>query len=178
MHIILPLLGSIITILVLLNRLNASGIDIGWLNPFDWKRRREWAKKYHANPIYSLDSPMEVTALIMVALVKSEGGFSSDQKNEILSKFQEVFKLSQSAADDLFASVSFILKEDIEAVKHTQQLLSPSENNFTAEQVSSSIALFVHISRFEGLENSFQREVIGGFDDYFKSKLKPDNQWS
>lgn len=44
MHIILSVLGAVITILILFNRLNANGIDIDWLNPFAWKRRRDWAK--------------------------------------------------------------------------------------------------------------------------------------
>jgi len=34
MHIILGVLGAIVTILVLLNRLADAGIDVGWLNPF------------------------------------------------------------------------------------------------------------------------------------------------
>ena len=37
MHIILGALGSIVTILYMLDRL---GIDIGGLNPFYWYRRR------------------------------------------------------------------------------------------------------------------------------------------
>ncbi|MCU7915671.1 MAG: hypothetical protein KZQ65_07135 [Candidatus Thiodiazotropha sp. (ex Gloverina cf. vestifex)] len=80
MHIVLGALGAIITILILVHRLSDSGIDIGWLNPFAWKRRREWAKKYHANPAFSLSDPMEVTALIMIAIAKSEGDISSQQK--------------------------------------------------------------------------------------------------
>ncbi|MES9814139.1 MAG: hypothetical protein ABW161_15175 [Candidatus Thiodiazotropha sp.] len=83
MHIVLGALGAIITILILVNRLSDNGIDIGWLNPFAWKRRHEWSKKYHANPVFSIQSPMDVTALLMVALAKSEGDMSADQKNEI-----------------------------------------------------------------------------------------------
>ncbi len=82
MHIILGVLGAIITILILVNRLSENGINIGWLNPFAWKRRREWAKKYHANPVYSLTSPMQVTSLITIALAKSEGEVSTEQKGK------------------------------------------------------------------------------------------------
>ncbi|MCU7843568.1 MAG: hypothetical protein KZQ93_06975 [Candidatus Thiodiazotropha sp. (ex Monitilora ramsayi)] len=177
MHIILSVLGVIVTILILLNRLNASGVDIGWLNPFAWKRRREWAKKYHANPIYSLDSPMEITALIMVALAKSEGEISTEQKQEILNKYQQVFHLSESAAVDLFSSIVFILKEDISAIRNTQKLLDPSGEKFSPEQASSSISLFKHISILEGPENTFQREVINEFEGYFRSKFKAANEW-
>ncbi len=45
MHVIIGVLGSIITILILLNRLAEAGIDLGGLNPFLWKRRRQWKQK-------------------------------------------------------------------------------------------------------------------------------------
>lgn len=41
MHIVLAVLGSLVTILILLNRLKGLGIDFGWLNPFTWHRRRQ-----------------------------------------------------------------------------------------------------------------------------------------
>jgi len=44
MHFILGLLGTIVTILILLNRLADAGIDLGGLNPFLWHRRRKWRK--------------------------------------------------------------------------------------------------------------------------------------
>ena len=37
MHIILGVLGAVITILILLNRLAEAGIDLGGLNPFLWR---------------------------------------------------------------------------------------------------------------------------------------------
>ncbi|MCG8084074.1 MAG: hypothetical protein JAZ13_00040 [Candidatus Thiodiazotropha taylori] len=129
MHIILPVLGAVITILILLNRLESNGIDIGWLNPFAWKRRREWAKKYHANPVYSLDNPMQVTALVMAALAKSEGEISAEQKKEILGKYQEVFHLSEKAAGDLFSSVIFLIKDDLLAVQNVEKLLGQVETS-------------------------------------------------
>ena len=45
MHIIIGLLGSLVTIFYLLDRL---GVDIGGLNPFYWYRRRAFAKKFGA----------------------------------------------------------------------------------------------------------------------------------
>jgi len=42
MHIIIAFLGTIVTILVLLDRLAQAGISLGGLNPFLWRRRRKW----------------------------------------------------------------------------------------------------------------------------------------
>ena len=55
MHIILGMLGTIVTILILLNRLAEAGIDIGGLNPFLWNRRRKWKKMYQGNPVFKIE---------------------------------------------------------------------------------------------------------------------------
>lgn len=171
MHIILGALGVVVTILILVNRLTENGIDIGWLNPFAWKRRREWAKKYHANPIYSLSNPMEVTALIMVALAKSEGEMSADQKREIKEKFKEVFHLDEERASGLLSASTFLLKEDTDAVKDMRKLLAPSISHFTDEQASSALDLMMHIANFESPANTFQKEIIAAFKQSFSAKL-------
>lgn len=64
MHIILGLLGTIVTILVLINRAQDARIDIGWLNPFTWHRRRAFRNQYQANPAFCLESPMDSAALL------------------------------------------------------------------------------------------------------------------
>ena len=59
MHIIFGLLGTIVTILILLNRLADAGIDLGGLNPFLWSRRRKWRKQYEGNPVFKIENPMD-----------------------------------------------------------------------------------------------------------------------
>jgi hypothetical protein len=178
MHIVLGALGVIVTILILVNRLSDSGIDIGWLNPFAWKRRRDWAKKYHANPIYALTSPMEVTALLMVALAKSEGEISSEQKREIKRKFQEVFHLNDDRAAGLLASSSFLLKAGIDDVRHVGRLLEPSIDRFSEDQAASALELIRHIANFEGPTNAFQNEIIEAFGNAFKQRYGATAEWT
>lgn len=67
MHIVLGLLGSIITILFLLDRL---GIDLGGMNPFYWYRRRAFSEKYSSDPIYSIEDPVHVAALMIIGAAK------------------------------------------------------------------------------------------------------------
>jgi hypothetical protein len=180
MHIVLGALGAIVTILILVNRLSDNGIDIGWLNPFAWKRRREWAKKYHANPVYSIKKPMEITGLLMIALAKSEGDMSSEQKNEIKQKFIEVFHLSEDKAVSLITSSVFLLKEELTVVKDMDKLLAASLDDFTEEQANSAYSLLRHISCFEGAPNSFQSEIVALFKKSLESrfKLNEDNSLS
>ena len=109
---------------------------------------------------------------------KKEYEISAEQKREILGKYQEIFHLSEKAAADLFSSVSFLLKEDLSPVQNAQKLLAPSGDKFTSEQASLSVSLFRHISRLEGPENSFQKEVISSFEGYFRNKFKAASEWA
>lgn len=43
------------------------GIDLGGLNPFPWKRRRAWRRKFVGNPNFTLQDPLEVASLPVVA---------------------------------------------------------------------------------------------------------------
>ncbi|MDH5629796.1 MAG: hypothetical protein OEY96_06535 [Gammaproteobacteria bacterium] len=174
MHIILGVLGSIITILYLLSRIRDSGLDIGWLNPFAWKRRRDWAKRYHANPLYNIDSPMEATALIIVLLVKTEGEMSRNQKQEVINLFQDDFKLSEKGAADLLASCVYLITQqghqytDIDIKK----LLAPSSDKFSPSQIESALKLFEHISSLEAEINNYQKQIINTFKKQFQNKLE------
>lgn len=83
MHIILGILGVVVTILVLLNRLQEGGIDIGWLNPFSWHRRRKFRQQYQLSAAYTLDNPMDVAALFMLAIAKADGDLTRKLLNEV-----------------------------------------------------------------------------------------------
>ncbi len=76
MHVIIGLLGGLVTIFYLLDRL---GVDIGGLNPFYWYRRHAYAKKIGADPIYSIEDPVHVAALLIIGTAKLEG--ESDDEN-------------------------------------------------------------------------------------------------
>ena len=178
MHIVLAILGIIVTILILVKRISENGIDIGWLNPFAWKRRREWAKKYHANPAYSIRSPMEVTAFIMVALAKSEGEISSDQKREIINKFKSIFHLDDSKSSALLASSVYILRDDISVLKNMSKILEPSIASFTDERASSALSLITHIANFDSPSSAFQNEVIDAFKNCFRARFTASNEWT
>ncbi len=178
MHIILSVLAVVVTVLILLNRLSDNGIDIGWLNPFAWKRRREWSKKYHADPVYSVSRPMEVTGLIIVALVKSEGDISAEQKQTITQMFERVFQLDNETALGLLSSSNFLLKDDFMAVKNIDKVLAPSLDAFSQQQAVSAMELFREAVVLEGPENRFQKDVITSFERAMTGKFGTGETWS
>jgi hypothetical protein len=85
---LLALLGSVVTILILLYRLAALGISLGGLNPFAWRRRRAWRQRYDAKPVFSLEDPREIAGILATSVAKidgdSVGGAPTPQQAELI----------------------------------------------------------------------------------------------
>lgn len=178
MHILLGLLGSIVTILILLNRLANAGIDLGGLNPFLWHRRRKWRKRYETNPVYTLENPMEVTALLMVAVAKCSGDLSAEQKRLILELFQREFHLSGRNADGLLTSSSYLLKDGEEVRNNLQKVLDPSREKFTADQLESALSMIQRVASAEGPPGVLQSELHERIRAELAPGLQPKGTWA
>lgn len=160
MHIVLGALGSVITILWLLHRLAEMGIDLGGLNPWLWQRRRRWRQKYEGNPIYSLESPMEVTALLIAGTAKVDGDMSVEEKAEILGVFENEFSLSKRDAADLLLSVTHLLGRGDEFYQKLAAVLAPSKERFTQEQAESAIELMQRVAAISSTGSQIKSELI------------------
>lgn len=174
MHIILGLLGTIVTILVLLNKLQDGGIDIGWLNPFSWHRRRKFRKEYELSAAYTLDNPMDVAALFIVGIAKTEGEISKEQKVRILELFSSEFKLSEPAAQELLGSSTHILGRGDELYDYPERVLHRSKDCFSAEQVKSVIYMLNEIAAVESEPSQKQLTLISSFEKSLQASNKAD----
>ena len=160
MHIILAFLGVVVTILVLLNKLQENGIDVGWLNPFSWHRRRKYRIEHDSNPAFKLDSPMEVAALYMVAVAKVDGDLSKEQKARILSLFQSEFHLTQKEASDLLGSSVHVLGQNEDVFLNPQKVIERAYDKFEPEQSQSVAFLIDEVAQVEGSSSSAQNALI------------------
>lgn len=167
MHIILGVLSLVVTILVLLNRLQQGGIDIGWLNPFSWHRRRQFRKAYQQSAAYSLDNPMDVAALFVVAVAKSDGDMSREQKQCILDLFKSEFKRSQSQSEEQLRASAHILGRGDEVYDTPEKVLHRSKNSFTREQVKSALFMMQQVATVEGPPSAKQTQLMKAFANCF-----------
>ncbi|MEM7433372.1 MAG: hypothetical protein AAF351_15725 [Pseudomonadota bacterium] len=135
---ILGLIGSIVWILYMLDRM---GINLGGLNPFHWRRRRAWAKKYGGDPIYAVEDPMEVAALFVVGAAKLDGDISAEQKAAILAQFSESFSLNERDAKQLLGSSSHLLASPQMIPNQLENLIKRHQKMFSADQVESLTAM-------------------------------------
>lgn len=177
MHVIIGLLGSIVTILWLLHRLAEMGIDLGGLNPFLWQRRRKWKKQYEANPIFILDSPMEVTALLITATAKADGDMTSEEKKEILSIFENEFQLSKRDAAGLLISSSHLLGKGDEVREQLDKVLNPSLENFNEAQALSAIELIKRVSKVGSPATEMQTELVNNATGILQRPITPKGKW-
>lgn len=178
MHVVLGILGALVTILILLHRLAEAGVDLGGLNPFLWQRRRRWRKKFEGNPIYQLDSPMEVTALLMAATAKLDGDMSAEQKRKILSLFVDEFHLSRRDAAGLLISSTYLLGDGEELRNNLEKVLTRSLEKFTDEQARSAVELLEKVAEADGSVSELQREFIDRARAVLRQKYEPKAKWT
>jgi len=174
MHIVLGLIGSIISILYLLDRL---GVDIGWLNLRYWRHRRGWAKKYEGDPIYAIDDPIQIAAVLIVGTAKLEGDLSAEQKSAILGQFEEKFSLDARAASELFGSAAHLLGAPQIIGTQLDGLSNRNTNTFKTDQAQSIIEMIEQMAAVGGTMSIAQREFV----DILRSRICAPNQsgtWS
>jgi uncharacterized tellurite resistance protein B-like protein len=170
MHIILGVFGSVVTILILLNRLAEAGFDLGGLNPFLWHRRRKWIKQYQGDPLFKIHSPTDATAILMVAIVKADGDMTREDKSLLLGLFEEEFKLSKKGAAGLLISSVHLLGDGTQLRNNVKKFLIPSQKAFTALQALSAMALLNQVAAASGAIHPNAKELIG----QVKGMLEPD----
>ncbi|MBY5991124.1 TerB family tellurite resistance protein [Ferrimonas balearica] len=176
MHIILGILGTVVTILVLLNRLQENGVDIGWLNPFSWHRRRRYRVHHDLSPAFKLDSPMDVAALYMVCVAKVDGDMSKEQKSTILSLFESEFHLSATQARELLSASVHLLNQTRDVYRSPQKVIERCYDKVSPAQSQSIGKLIDEVAHAEGEPSSAQAQLVASIK---KACPNPDrNKWN
>ena len=177
MHVILGVLGSIVTVLWLLHRLAEMGIDLGGLNPWLWQRRRKWRQKYEANPVFAVESPMEVTALLMTAAAKADGDISSEEKQQLLETFRREFQMSEEDAAALLIASTHLLGRGDEVRSDLDAVMAPSLEKFSVGQAESAIALVEQVAQWGDGATSLQQDFVAQVRTALAPAHAPKNKW-
>jgi uncharacterized tellurite resistance protein B-like protein len=178
MHIVLAFLGSVVTILILLSRLAEMGIDLGGLNPFLLYRRKKWKNQIHGNPIYHIDSPMEMVALLMVAVAKSSGDMSSEEKRKILDLFTSEFHLSKKDAAALMIASVYLLRDGSDLREHMKKVVEKSLKKFTEEQADSAFSLINEVANLDRTGNPIKEELVKNIEEHLQPVTKSKQKWN
>ena len=173
MHVLIAFLTAVASILFALDRL---GVDIGWLNPWAWRRRRRWQKQLHVNPAFNLDSPMETVALLLLATAKIDGDLSTEEKNELRRIFEESFHQSASDASSLLNSSAYLLGSGEEVFARPREVLARSLSRFSVEQRRSCLELMRRISGIGSPASEAQADFLQRVQDALTGE-PPHGTW-
>ena len=174
MHIALGLLTSILTILYLLDRL---GVDVGWLNPFAWHRRRAWARKYEGDPIYSVEDPIHVAAILITGVAKLDGDLGAEQRQAVLAQFEQKFSMSPQAAKELMTAATHLLGAPQVLETQLNGLADKHKGTFNGDQADSLFEMLHHVATVEGEMSATQKEFVDGLRSRFMIP-KAEGTWA
>ncbi len=175
MHIIIGLLGSLVTIFYLLDRL---GVDIGGLNPFYWYRRRAFAKKFGADPIYSIEDPLHIASLLVIGVAKLEGDLTAEQKRVAREQFESSFSMDARASSDLFGSAAHLLAAPQLISDQLEKLVVRNKGTFSAAQAASIVEMMGCVAAAEGQPSDAQRQFIGAVQSWLAVPQPVEGTWA
>ncbi len=177
MHIIIGLLGSLISLAWVLHRLAEMGVDLGGLNPWLWRRRRNWRKRYEANPVFAVEKPMDATALIMAAVAKADGDMSAEEKRSILEMFQSEFHQSEKDASALLRSSTFLLGDSDTVMENLEKVLAPSQPHFSKEQAQSAADMIEKVYQLAPSPGSDREALANQARSLLITQTEPPGKW-
>lgn len=177
MHIVLAALGLLVSILFLLSRLADAGIDLGGLNPFLWKRRRAWRRRVEGNPIFTLQDPLEIASLLVVATAKVDGDMSSDEKKAVLREFEHTLGLKHRVATDLLGSGAYLLGNMQVFREQVDAFLANAKERLSPAQAQSVIAMMESVAGSTGSASEQQKSLITAARDCLDPASQPKGTW-
>jgi uncharacterized tellurite resistance protein B-like protein len=172
MHIVIAAITALAGLLYALNALQRSGFHLSSLNPFLAWRRWQWSKTYGGRPLYQLDRPMDVAAVLLLGVAKADGDITSDQKRELLAMFQGEFGIGRDEASDLLLASSHLIRDEIYLVDNLDKVLARSAERFEPDAIASLQAMMRRVAQLDGSINTEQQKLIDATERFFSSRVK------
>jgi uncharacterized tellurite resistance protein B-like protein len=159
MHYVIGIITALAGLAWAMNSLHRSGF-FDSINPFALFRRLVWQKKYNAKPLHNLRCSMEVAAVLFVGVAKCEGELSTNQKNKILSIFEDEFEMSASEAADLLVAASYLTRDEVYIVDGLNKILQKTRDWFTPNQARKVLKYMAEIAGTDSEMNAEQIRLI------------------
>ena len=175
MHVLLGILTAIVSILFALDRL---GIDLGGMNPFYWYRRRKFAKKYGSDPIYSVEDPIHIAALLVIGVAKLDGDLTAEQKQLAQEQFMSEFSMDEREASQMFGSAAHLLAAPQLIGEQLEKLADRNKDTFSPEQAESLMQMLVKVAAANGSVSASQQEFIDNVRSAYIKAPKGEGTWA
>lgn len=178
MAVILEILGLIITFTMAMEALRRFGIDVGWLNPLAFFRRRAWKKKTSTPPLYALEHPVDVVAVLALAMVQATGAVTVEQKEGVLALLRQHLGLADPDANSLWLASSHMLRNRPLAVSEVPAVLERSADKFTSYHVQTLRSVMQGAAQITPPASGEQQQLLDAVDAYFAKKQDAARPWA
>ncbi len=178
MGVILQILGLIITFTMAMEALRRFGIDVGWLNPLAFFRRRAWAKKVTTPPLYALEHPVDVVAVMALAMVQATGAVTVEQKEGVLALLRQHLGLGDADANNLWVASSHMLRNRALAPTEVPAVLERSIEKFTDYHVQTLRSVMQGAAQIVPPASAAQQQLLEAVDACFAKKQAAARPWA
>ena len=178
MVVILEILGFIITFTMAMEALRRFGFDVGWLNPLAFFRRRAWQKKTSTPPLYALAHPVDVVAVLALAMVQATGAVTVEQKDGVLALLRQHLGLGDADANSLWLASSHMLRNRALAVSEVPAVLERSADKFTDYHVQTLRAVMQGAAQITPPASAAQQQLLEAVEAYFAKKQAASRPWA
>jgi hypothetical protein len=178
MGVVLQILGLIITFTMAMEALRRFGIDVGWLNPITFFRRRAWRKKLATPPLYALAHPVDVVAVMALATVQTTGAISTEQKAGVQALLRDQLDLKEADALNVWLSSSHMLRNRPLEISEVPAVLGPSASKFTDYHIQTLKTIMHKAALIEPPVNAKQQQLIDAVDAFFDQKKAASGPWA
>ena len=149
----------------------------GW-NPFYWYRRHSFAKKFSADPIYSIEDPIHVAALLIIGTAKLDGDITAEQKRVAQEQFELNFSVDSRGSSELFGSAAHLLAAPQLIDSQLTTLADRSRSRFSADQANSMVEMMTKVASAGEGPTEIQKEFIEGIRSRIVPAEKHQGTWS
>lgn len=177
MGILLELLGLAVTLVIGLSALKRNGVDIGWLNPFTFFHRMRWKKKMMVPPLYALDHPIDVVAVLALAAVQTSGVVTSKQKEGVLSLLSQNLSMDVSEANNLWILSSHLLRHRALDPQEVPAVLEKSADKFSDYHQKTLLTVVKSAITLEPPANAAQTELVAAIEAFFEKRRAAPAAW-
>ena len=113
-----------------------------------------------ASQFFKIDEPMELAALLVVGLAKTDGDMSAEEKHSILKMFESEFRISRADASGLMSSCVYLLGRGDEFRDSLDKIIKPSIAKFSGEQLESTMQMLQRIGAQIGGEEGIKQTML------------------
>ena len=141
MGFLMQLLGLLMAFIFVAEGLRRLGIDIGWLNPLTFWRRRAWQKKVTLAPLYALEHPVDVAGVLTLAVAECAGPLTEERKTATQVLLTRHLGMQEKDAQDLLLASAHLLRAHPLTTREVPAVLEKSASKFTAYHCQTLQAL-------------------------------------